>query len=377
MKPLLKTIKREQTYYGMLMVALLTALIIIHLSLYPYLGWRNIGIGHFEYLTGSWIPVYQTILWDDIFANILAYIPLGLSLTLGLAQLPRRMELILAPILALALSLLLEATQTFLPTRVPSKMDVLTNFIGALIGTLLAFLIDYFRVWPPASRQWLHHNAWIGIGIIGLWLISLFAPTGQTFILGIWFGNWILENPLTHSDNLMGLPEWFILSAEQWLLPLGSFCFLLAILLIGLLQVKRKRPKFWLSINLLVTSVLISQAHWLANAGLQSWLEAIYNFMIKNYIPLISSLAIVIATIEYRPSNAFIARSAIALILFGWAITILFPGIYPPELQEGGGGVIRGFRDLQQASAWVGNAWPLLTLIVLTFVCVDNAQNKR
>ena len=134
MKFIVPTIQREQTYYGMLMVALLTTFIIVHLSLYPYLGWKDIGIGSFEYLTGPWIPVHQTILWDDIFVNILAYIPLGLTLTLGLIRLPKRLELILVPILGLSLSLLLEATQTWIPSRVPSKMDVLTNLMGTTVG---------------------------------------------------------------------------------------------------------------------------------------------------------------------------------------------------------------------------------------------------
>ncbi len=377
MKFIVPTIQREQTYYGMLMVALLTTFIIVHLSLYPYLGWKDIGIGSFEYLTGPWIPVHQTILWDDIFVNILAYIPLGLTLTLGLIRLPKRLELILVPILGLSLSLLLEATQTWIPSRVPSKMDVLTNLMGTTVGTVIAHLIDRYRVWPTPAQQWLHQKAWIGVILIGLWFISLFAPTGHTFVLGVWLGNWFDESALQGNKSLFGLPEWLILSAEQWLLQLGSLCFLLAMLMIGLLQVQRKRPKFWLSIALLIGSLIVSQLHWLINHSLLDWLNATKQLITKNYIPVIMSMMIVLCLIYYQASSRLITRLSLTLIVFGWIITILFPGIYPPELLQGGQGITKIFRDLQQASAWVGQAWPLLSLIVLTFVCVEPPQLKR
>ncbi len=223
----------------------------------------------------------------------------------------------------------------------------------------------------------MHQKAWIGVILIGLWFISLFAPTGHTFVLGVWLGNWFDESALQGNKSLFGLPEWLILSAEQWLLQLGSLCFLLAMLMIGLLQVQRKRPKFWLSIALLIGSLIVSQLHWLINHSLLDWLNATKQLITKNYIPVIMSMMIVLCLIYYQASSRLITRLSLTLIVFGWIITILFPGIYPPELLQGGQGITKIFRDLQQASAWVGQAWPLLSLIVLTFVCVEPPQLKR
>ena len=56
------------------------AALIVYASLYPFSGWRNQGMAHWEYLLAGW-PKY----WSgfDLVANVTGYVPLGFLLALG------------------------------------------------------------------------------------------------------------------------------------------------------------------------------------------------------------------------------------------------------------------------------------------------------
>jgi VanZ family protein len=123
------------------MFASLYACVVIHLSLFPYSDWRNIGIGPFEFLFGPWIPVHQKVLWADVFINIGGYIPLGFLMLLGLNRQPRTFDKIATVLVCVLISFSLESLQTFLPSRVPSKMDLATNTIGAALGVMAGIYV--------------------------------------------------------------------------------------------------------------------------------------------------------------------------------------------------------------------------------------------
>ena len=65
-------------------MAILYTLLIVHLSLSPYSGWRDLGVDAFDYLSTPWIPPQQSVLWSDILINVLGYIPLGFLIAIGL-----------------------------------------------------------------------------------------------------------------------------------------------------------------------------------------------------------------------------------------------------------------------------------------------------
>src|SRR5665213_991184 len=108
--------------------------LLIDASLYPFSGWRDKGIASFDYL---WAPWPAHALEFDIVVNVLGYLPLGV---LGVFALYPRIRGLFAVLLvtggAAILSALLEAIQTYLPTRVASNVDLATNFAGAVIGAL-------------------------------------------------------------------------------------------------------------------------------------------------------------------------------------------------------------------------------------------------
>jgi VanZ family protein len=107
-------------------------LLIVYASLYPFSGWRAIGVGPFAYLAAP-LPQYMTAF--DVVTNVIGYLPLG---TLTVLSVYPRVRGALAVALGFALGALLsgtmEAIQTYLPTRVASNLDLASNSLGALFG---------------------------------------------------------------------------------------------------------------------------------------------------------------------------------------------------------------------------------------------------
>ena len=88
----------------------------------------------------------------------------------------------LSTTLCAALSIHLEAMQTYLPSRVASKVDVLANGPGALVGALLAarfahVLLDTgrLRVW---RTRWFATDASRGLVLVVVWFGALVYPGG-------------------------------------------------------------------------------------------------------------------------------------------------------------------------------------------------------
>lgn len=158
--------------------------LVVHASLYPFAGWRDSGVSPFAFLGGGW-PRYWT--GFDLAANVGAYLPLGFLLALAVGDRKRRWIAVAAAVVAAALvSLTLETIQNWLPTRVPSNVDVACNTAGGLLGALLAY---------NRGTQLLRHlvaieqglvaslpRAEIGITLIGLWLLAQLSP--ETILFG-------------------------------------------------------------------------------------------------------------------------------------------------------------------------------------------------
>ena len=70
---------------------------------------------------------------------MLAYLPLGALLAVALAQRWRRLAAVLLATVACALlSVSVEMLQHYLPSRIPSPLDLLCNVTGGALGALLA-----------------------------------------------------------------------------------------------------------------------------------------------------------------------------------------------------------------------------------------------
>ncbi|MDO8299381.1 VanZ family protein [Lacisediminimonas sp.] len=180
------------------------ALLIMYASWFPFTGWRNNGLPAWSFLSAP-MPHYWT--GFDLVTNVIAYIPLGLLAVLAIYPLLRGVPAIVA---ALALGLLLsagmEAGQTFLPSRVASNLDLLTNAAGAMIGAIAGHYTS--RLFLEQSRllslrqRWFSQEAGRGLIVLGLWPLAQIYPQAYLFghgqvlpIATSWLGN-LLKLPL-------------------------------------------------------------------------------------------------------------------------------------------------------------------------------------
>lgn len=163
------------------------AALIIYASLHPFAGWRDSGLTPFAFLGAGW-PHYWT--GFDIIANLLAYLPLGVLLTLSFRSgIGKRFTLLPAGLCATslgsALSFCVESAQTWLPSRVPSSLDLLCNTAGAALGALLA-AVSSVRLLALVRRcqRWLApiRDADIILVLIGFWLLTQLSP--ETLLFG-------------------------------------------------------------------------------------------------------------------------------------------------------------------------------------------------
>ena len=188
-------------------LALAYTLLIVYASLQPFRDWRQPSAEILHFLSAPW-PRYITL--DDVLINVAAYVPLGFLLALALHGRVKSLAAVLAAaVLATMLSLAMETVQAFLATRIASKVDVLTNGIGGLLGAMAAPLLS------PTGLPGRRIAAWrarafvpdtitdVGIIVVGLWLVTHLHPTAQLFGTGNLRGTFDLPARLTHTPQLL------------------------------------------------------------------------------------------------------------------------------------------------------------------------------
>lgn len=165
-------------------LALAYTALVIYASLHPFSGWRDLGVSPIAYLDAGW-PRWWT--GFDLAVNVLVYLPLGYLLTLALSRKSGRwLPALVGALLAALISFSMEALQTWLPTRVPSNLDLACNSLGGAIGA--------FAAWRSGTRAlvWLARTerrlvapvpqAELGLVLLGLWLITQLSP--ETLLFG-------------------------------------------------------------------------------------------------------------------------------------------------------------------------------------------------
>lgn len=163
-------------------------LLAVYASLYPLSGWRNPGVSAFAFVTASW-PRYLTAL--DVSMNVAAYLPFGVLCVLALYPKLRGTGAVLATLAGGALlSFALEATQTFLPTRISANTDWLCNMVGTLAGALTAapaagWLLEAGPLRRLRAAEFASGApADLGLVLLGLWLFAQLNPATLLFGLG-------------------------------------------------------------------------------------------------------------------------------------------------------------------------------------------------
>lgn len=159
--------------------------LIVYASLYPFTDWRNQGISPLTYLTAP-LPKYWT--GFDVVANVLGYAPLGFLLTLASLRSGRLgWSVLLAVGGALLLSLSLETLQSYLPSRIPSNVDLALNTLGAALGAYSAWTLERQGAlgrWRRFRARWLAPDARGVVALLVLWPVALLFPAAVPMGLG-------------------------------------------------------------------------------------------------------------------------------------------------------------------------------------------------
>ncbi len=188
--PAAGTMHRLPRYLALAYVAL-----IVYASLHPFSGWRETGISPLTFLDAGW-PHYWTAF--DLGTNILAYLPLGVLLTLAFQRHPAQWlpAACGAILLGGLISFSLETLQTWLPSRVPSNLDLACNILGTALGALVAIALgaQLYRTLSRLQRLLAPgHHVDIIFVLVGLWLLTQLSP--ETLLFGAGDLRHLLEIP--------------------------------------------------------------------------------------------------------------------------------------------------------------------------------------
>ncbi len=138
-----------------LIVSILVSALILYGGLYPFHGWVS---GNAIAFLGE--KVAHRSNYEDVFVNILVFVPLGFSATLALNtryRIGRSIAVAIAH--GFFLSFAIEAFQAFLPMRYSSITDLLMNTLGTSLGSLVALgLRMRARQAQPGGRYWLERS---------------------------------------------------------------------------------------------------------------------------------------------------------------------------------------------------------------------------
>ncbi|MCU6435665.1 VanZ family protein [Undibacterium sp. Jales W-56] len=240
--------------------------LIVYASLYPFSGWQNDNLAALSDLIRQW-PRYWTAF--DALTNVLGYIPLGMLIVFALYPVCRRsFSVAIASVAGALLSASMEITQYFLPSRVTSLLDFLTNAGGALIGALIGALMIPLLLEKGRLRllrkRWLYNEATREILVLGLWPMAQIYPQAYLFglgqilpILSFWINDFF--------DISIDLGSFLIndmdLSPEQFLLAetIITACGCTGAVLISLSILSRHAPKVRLA-GLLLAAAICAKA---------------------------------------------------------------------------------------------------------------------
>ena len=184
--------------------------LIVYASLHPFSDWR---------WSEDWSPQRLLLPWPhywsgfDIVANGLGYMPLGFLLAMHLhGRRPQGVRAVLGAALGGAvLSWLMEATQHYLPVRVPSSLDWSLNTAGALVGGLLAMAmvqLGWVRTWQRMLSRWTVADDGLALTLLLAWPVALLFPAAAPLALGQVF--WRLQEGLTDLVVGSGFEGWWV-----------------------------------------------------------------------------------------------------------------------------------------------------------------------
>lgn len=349
--------------------------LVIYASLFPFKGWTSRGISPFEFLLHPW-PYYWSGL--DVVINLAGYVPLGFLLTLAFSRSGWTRSAgragWRAVVIAAALSLTMEAVQTFLPMRVPSKLDWLLNVSGAFLGAVWAAKLERWHLlqsWDDFRRIYLRANSQNLCALLMTWPLALISPLEVPFGLGQVFNNlrgWLISIWAVFAgdvmlDDTMTMLGWLEpvsrpMSVEVWMMciTLGLLIpWMLCAVITSSIMVRGLLAAWVLLAGVLAT--LLSAA---VSYGPQHAAVVLMTWPVLMAIAIASLLAFALLRISWRKA---IGVCIVLLLLQTVLVNHASSSAYVTQhLQEWEQGRFMRFHGLAQWWAWL---WPYVTLLHL------------
>lgn len=343
-------------------LALMYVGLIIYASLYPFTGWRDSGLAPWAFLTAP-LPRYWT--GFDVAINVVGYAPLGGLLALSALRTGRGHHAFWLPAMGgLALTLLMEALQTYLPARVASKEDLLLNVLGVWVGsvaTLLLVRLGAIDRWSRVRARWFVEESRGGIVLLATWPMALLFPAAVPFGLG----QVQLRTEQALAELWMDTPflEWLPVR-EDALLPLAPgaemVCVLLGLLIPCLLGFCVVRVHWRRAVFVLITVAIGVAVTGLSAAlswgPLHAWAWLDFPTQLGMVVAVV--LALGLAFVPWR------ASAALVLLSLGLYLSLLNQAPESPyfaqTLLDWEQGRFIRFNGLAQ---WLGWLWPYAALV--------------
>ena len=356
-------------------LALLYVGLIVYASLYPFADWRYQGIAPWAFLAAP-IPRYWT--GFDVAINVAGYAPFGALLALGALRTGRIRHAILVPIVVAALlALVLEALQSYLPARVPSREDLLLDTAGAAFGAFGAVVLARMGAidrWSQIRARWFVPHSRGGIVLLALWPPALLFPAAVPFGLGQVLER--LEEAVGAQLEDTPFLEWLPMRETelQPLVPGAELvCVMLGLLipcLLGFCVIRARMRRLMIVFMMLGAGMAVS-----ALSAALSWGPVHAWAWLGLPVQLGMSLAVLLALgLAFAPWRA---SAALLLLALGIYLSLLNQAPESPYFAQTlhaweQGRFIR-FHGLAQ---WLGWLWPYCTLVyVLSLIWARDAKN--
>jgi VanZ family protein len=349
--------------------------LITYATLHPWSGWHWPSAQVFTWV----LPKLPNEFINDLVANLLGYLPLGLILCVAHLRSGRGplAAAVLTLITGSAMSYSLELIQFTLPARVPSITDWMLNTLGTAWGALAALTVHALGlvdVWHRLRERWFIPQAGHGLALLWMWPLGLLfppaLPLGEGQLLphvrialmeitqGTPLQSWILPaDPLTLWANVHTA-----VVASRWLPMVEGLTVAMGLLAPMCVACALARPR---SLRLVLMTLLVLEA------VLVSALSAALNFgplHALSWLTLPSlmgmSLGALGGALLVERARTTCAWLGVVVILALLVLIHLAPSdpYYAQTLQSWENGRFIRFHGL---SRWFGILWPYVALVWL------------
>ena len=345
-------------------VALLVYLLLIsYASLYPFTGWRISGLAPWSFIAAP-LPHYWT--GFDLGTNIVGYMPLGILAVFAMYPRIRGVAAVLIAIVGgILFSGTMEAVQTYVPSRISSNLDLLTNAGGTILGAACAPVLTRFFFDDSRFLQlrqcWFTHEASRGLLVLSLWPLAQIYPQSYLFghgqllpIVSGWLGS-ALGISVDIGALLRGSPDFRV--EQYWLAEaVITACGMTGALLMLLCILRSRSPRSILVVLLFFTTLAVKA---LVNALLFSP-ENAFDWLTPGAIGGLLIGLVLLSGLVFAPRVGQ-RRVAVLMLVVGLLVLNVVPA--NPYLIATLQGWTQGkFLNFNGASQFVSLLWPFLAL---------------